>query len=145
MHPYTATAEIAATPARIWPVIANVEDWPQWLPTMTSVKRMGAGALEVGARYRLEQPRLRPTVWTVVNVEPSNTFAWEARWPGARALATHSLTAGPGGSTRLVLQVSFSGPMSLLARAIAGRTVQEYLSLEAAAVKRHFEAMSLCV
>lgn len=139
MHPYTATVRIAATPDRIWPMLADVQSWPRWLPTMTSVERLGDGKLTIGARYKIEQPRFRPTVWTVVSLEPPHSFAWEARWPGARALATHSLSLMPGGSSDLVLTVVFSGPLSLLARGIAGGTVARYLSREAASLKQQVE------
>ena len=101
MHPYTATVRIAATPDRIWPMLADVQSWPRWLPTMTSVERLGDGKLTIGARYKIEQPRFRPTVWTVVSLGTPHSFAWEARGPGARALATHSLSLMPGGSLTL--------------------------------------------
>jgi uncharacterized protein YndB with AHSA1/START domain len=140
MQPYTATARIAATPERVWPVLSDVRIWPQWLPTMTSIARVGAGSLEVGARYRIEQPRCRPTVWTVVSIDPPNSFAWEARWPGARARASHSLIAASDGSSTIELQVVFSGPMSFLARAFAGGTIKEYLAREAASLKQRVEA-----
>src|SRR5262245_35475249 len=142
MPPYTATIRIAATPERVWPVLADVVRWPEWLPTMISVEPLGAATLAVGARYRLAQPRLRPTIWSVVELESLRSFAWESSSPGVRILATHSVGVAPGGSSDVVLQVQFAGPLSLVARALVGRLVGEYLALEVASLKQQVEAQS---
>ena len=142
MHPYAATVRISATPERVWPVLADVVRWPEWLPTMISVEPLGAAPLAIGARYKIAQPRLRPTIWSVVKLEPLRSFAWQASWPGARALATHSLSSAPGGSSDVVLQVHFWGPLSVLARALAGRLTREYLAREVASLKQQVEAQS---
>ena len=130
MHPYIAQAFVNAAPERVWPLVADVLRWPAWLPTMTSVEPLNEGPLAVGARYRLVQPGFRPTVWSVVVLTPGRVLAWEALWPGARALASHTVNARPDGSSEVVLQVEFSGPMAWLAKALAGRRIQQYLKLE---------------
>lgn len=141
LHPYTATARISAPPEQAWPILADVTHWPEWLPTMASVERLGTGPLAVGASYKVAQPNFRPTVWTVIELAPPRSFAWQASWPGARALATHALNPAAGGSSVVVLQVTFSGPLSMLARAIAGRLIRRYLALEVAALKRQVELL----
>ncbi len=114
MRTYHATALIAAPPDRVWAELLGVLRWPEWLPTVTSVQPLGAAPLAVGARYRISQPRLRPAVWSVVQFDPQRSFAWESRSPGVRALANHSLSSAPGGSTHVALQIDFSGPLSVL-------------------------------
>ena len=141
MRSYTASIRIAATPERIWPALSDVVRWPEWLPTMTSVEPLGAGGqLAVGARYKLAQPRLRPTVWSVVKLEPLRSFAWQAYSPGVSILATHSIDAAAGGLSEVTLQVQFSGPLSLLAGVLAGRIIKEYLGLEVASLKQRVES-----
>ncbi|MGE0355030.1 MAG: SRPBCC family protein [Gemmatimonadales bacterium] len=139
-RPVTATAVIAAPPERAWALMADVLRWPEWLPTVTSVQPLGPGVLTLGARYRITQPRLRPAVWKVVGLEPQRSFSWETRSPGVRALADHSVRPLPDGSTSLTLRVRFSGPLSPLARVLAGRLTREYVAREATLLKRRVEA-----
>ncbi len=142
MRTYTATTVIVAPPECLWPILADVVRWPEWLPTVTSVEALGAEPLAVGARYRIAQPKLRPAIWSVVRIEPYHSFAWESRSPGVRALANHCLSPAPGGSTEVTLRVDFSGPLSALVGAIAGRLTKEYLRREVAALERRDRATS---
>lgn len=137
----SATARIAARPEQIWAILTDVVRWPDWLTTMTSVQPLGPKALALGARYRIAQPKLRPATWTVVRLEPSRSFAWETRSPGVRALADHTLTPMPDGSTSVTLQIQFSGPLSALAHLLAGSLTRDYLAREAAALKQQVEAV----
>lgn len=136
MHPYIAQGFVAAAPECIWPLVVDVLRWPAWLPTMTAVEALNTGPLAVGSRYRLVQPRFRPTIWSVVELTPGRVFAWQAIWPGARAVASHTVIARPDGFSEVVLRVEFSGPMSWLAKALAGRRIQQYLELELLALQR---------
>lgn len=136
----TATTRIDAPPERVWESMADVLHWPDWLPTMTAVEPLDSQRLVLGARYRIVQPRLSPAVWTVVRLEALRSFAWESRSPGVRALAEHSLSPMPDGSSSVTLRVQFLGPLCVLARVLAGSLTKEYLAREAALLKRRVEA-----
>jgi protein-S-isoprenylcysteine O-methyltransferase Ste14/uncharacterized protein YndB with AHSA1/START domain len=137
---FTATIHIAAPAQRVWALLADVLSWPNWLPTMTSVEPLGPAALTLGARFRITQPKLSPATWTVVQLDPLRSFAWETRSPGVRALAHHFLTPLPDGSTSVTLQVRLSGPLSPLAQVFAGSITTEYLAREATLLKQRVEA-----
>ncbi len=94
--PYIASDLIAAPPKRIWPMLADVQHWPDWLPTMISVEPLGPAELAPGASYRITQPKFRPAVWTVVGLEPLRAFSWVTRSSGVRVLADHRLTRPMG-------------------------------------------------
>jgi protein-S-isoprenylcysteine O-methyltransferase Ste14 len=136
---FTVTTLITAPPERVWALMADVLRWPEWLPTMTSVEPLHQEALSLGASYRITQPRLRPAIWTVVRLEPLRRFSWESRAPGVRTLADHSVRALPDGTTSVTLQIRFSGPLSALARVLAGSLTREYMAREAAALKQRAE------
>jgi ribosome-associated toxin RatA of RatAB toxin-antitoxin module len=142
MTPLTATTIVAVPRERAWALLADVLRWPDWLPTITSVEPLGPDALTVGARYRITQPRLRPAIWTVVQLEPLRSFSWESRSPGVRTLANHWLSPLPDGSTSVTLQVEFSGPLSILARVVAGSLTRDYLAREAASLKQRVETQT---
>jgi hypothetical protein len=139
MPSFTATALVAASSQHVWPVLADVVRWPEWLPTVTAVEALGSLPLTVGGRYRVLQPKLRPVIWSVVDLEPQTRFSWQSRAPGVRTLANHILSPAAGGSTSVTLQVSFTGPLGWLVGLLAGRLTREYLEREAAALKQRVE------
>ena len=134
------TATVIAAPAeRVWPVLADVARWPQWLPTVTSVEPLGSTPLALGAKYRIVQPKLRPAVWSVVELSPDSHFSWESRSPGVRVLGTHVLRPVSAGSTSVTLGITFSGLLAGLVGLVAGRLTREYIEREAAALKQLLE------
>jgi hypothetical protein len=140
MRTFTATTLIAAPVERVWSVLVDVLHWPEWLPTVNSVEPLGPAALAVGACYKITQPKLRPAVWSVIQLEPHRLFSWETCSPGVRALAKHSLSSALGGSTGVTLQIDFSGPLSAIVGVVAGPLTREYLAREAASLKQRVEA-----
>lgn len=130
MSRFSTTVDIAAAPERVWAVIADVERWPEWTPSVTRVERLDGGPLAVGSRVRIRQPKLLPVVWQVTELREGQGFIWVTRSPGVRVVARHSVEPAPGGA-RATLSVQFSG---LLARIVARLTRglnQRYLALEA--------------
>ncbi len=140
MWTFTATTLIDAPVEQVWLVLADVLHWPQWLPTVTSVEALGPPNMVVGANYRIVQPKLRPAVWSVVELEPPSRFSWESRSPGVRTVADHVVNAVTPDSTSLFLQVSLHGPLAGLAALVAGRLTHRYLEREAASLKHRAEA-----
>lgn len=134
-----ATTIIDAPVERVWPVLADVSRWPLWLPTVTSVEPLGPPPLSIGASYRVVQPKLPAAVWSVVELSPNSHFSWESRSPGVRVLGTHELHPVTAASTGVSLRIDFSGPLSGLARLVAGRLTREYIEREAAALKERVE------
>ena len=140
MRTFSATIDINAPVERVWAVMADVVRWPRWLPTVTAVDALGITPLALGGRFRIHQPRLRPTVWTVVGLRAPHRFAWQSRAPGVRTIASHTIVAGAGESSRVCLEITFSGPLAFLAVVLFGRLTDEYLHREAAALKQRIES-----
>src|SRR3712207_6192978 len=85
---------------QVWEVLREVERWPEWAPTVTSVRRLDDAPLAVGSRVRVEQPRIPPTEYMVTELEPSRSFTWVATGPGVRTTARHLLEELDTGGTR---------------------------------------------
>jgi uncharacterized protein YndB with AHSA1/START domain len=108
---FGTTIDIDAPAEVVWDVIVDVEHWPQWTATMTSVRReTGSGPLTVGERVRVRQPRLPPVTWTVTDVQPGRSFAWTATGLGARSVADHAVVPRPDGGSTATVRSTSTGP-----------------------------------
>ena len=132
------TVDISAPPDVVWAVLADVEAWPEWTASVTSVRKETAGPLQVGSRVRLEQPKLPPTVWTVSELVEGERFAWTASSRGVRTRADHRVVGRPDGS-QATLSVDLGGLVgALMGRLYSGLT-RRYLEMEAAGLKQRSE------
>ena len=131
--------DIAAAQERVWQVITDVESWPQWTTSMTTVKRLDDGPLRVGSRARIKQPGLPNLVWQVTDISDGDEFTWVTRTPGVDTTATHRVEETPGG-VRLTLTVAWTGIFAGAVAAMAGKRTRGYLALETAGAKARAEA-----
>ena len=138
MRNYEITVDIDAPPARVWDVMIDVEKWPEWTPSMSSVKRLDPGELRVGSRVRIKQPGLAPATMTITHIEPDKCFTWRAKAPGVVVTATHTITEKGKGS-QVVLSLYFDGLVGgIIARATRGIN-ERYIAYEAAGLKKRSE------
>jgi uncharacterized protein YndB with AHSA1/START domain len=132
------TVDIDATPERVWDVMIDVEKWPEWTQSMSSVKRLDPGELREGSRVRIKQPKLAPTTMTITHIERDKCFTWRTRAPGLEVTATHTIIPQGKGS-RVVLSLYFDG----LVGGIIGRATrslnERYIAFEAAGLKKRSE------
>jgi uncharacterized membrane protein len=123
---------IAAPVEAVWAAYADVEHWPEWTASVTSVEPLGDGALAIGARFRIKQPRLRQMVWEVVDLEPGRSWTWVARSPGAFTSAAHRLVALDASSTRVEQTIEHRGVVGVVVGRMIRRLTRRYLATEAA-------------
>jgi uncharacterized membrane protein len=140
MKAYEATIDIQAPAERIWPVLSAVESWPRWLPTVVNVEPLGDVPLQVGRRYRVTQPKLQPTVWTVSAIDAGRRFEWRSRMPGLELVADHAIGETGPGTARVRLQFEFRGWLGALLALLYGALTRDYLGREAQALKDRVEA-----
>jgi uncharacterized protein YndB with AHSA1/START domain len=132
------TVQIAAPPERVWGILADVDRWPSWTASVTSVTRLDAGPFGVGSRVRVKQPRLPVTIWTVSQFVPGEAFTWTAKAPGARTDARHEVhAAGPGSVVTLVLDQS--GLVGQLFGRLTSGLTKRYMTMEANGLKDRAE------
>ncbi|MPZ48181.1 MAG: polyketide cyclase [Dehalococcoidia bacterium] len=131
--------DIAASPERAWAVSSDVERWPEWTASVTSVQRLDAGDLTVGSRVRIKQPKIPATVWRVTRWEPGLYFEWQAGLPGYNTLGGHRIEATPGGC-RATLSIESTGPLAPLFWLLFKNLSRRYINLELEGLKRRSEA-----
>jgi uncharacterized membrane protein len=126
----------------VWDVLSDVEAWPGWTPTVTSVRPLSGGPgtdPALGADYELEQPRLPKVVWEIAVWDPPSRFDWVSRAPGVITEASHDLTS-MGDQTTVTLTITRSGLLAPVINLLYGRITREYLATEAASLKKRVEA-----
>jgi len=74
--------DIAAPPEKVWTVLTDIERWPEWTTSVTSVELLSEAPLNIGSQARIRQPRLPMVVWTVTAFETGRYFEWQNIRPG---------------------------------------------------------------
>jgi len=135
---------INASPAAIWQVLADVERWPSWTPTVLDVQPITTNGhkceLKVGARYRITQPKLRPAVYEVTECAPHQAFTWIQKAPGATMIADHRLSAFSSG-TEVELSFSTEGVLGAILGSVYSKRIAGYVRTEALSLKQHCESL----
>ena len=133
------TVDISAPPEVVWAVISDVESWPEWTASVTSVRRLSSQRLQVGSRVRIKQPRLPATVWTVSDLVEGEQFTWTAdNPPGVRTRASHRV-AGRANGSQATLWIDQGGVLGSVVGLLYGGLTRRYLQMEAAGLKQRSE------
>jgi uncharacterized protein YndB with AHSA1/START domain len=139
MTQYLKTVDLDAPPSRAWKVLSDVERWPEWTASITRIERLDALPLQVGARFRVKQPKLAANDWQVTMAEPSAGFTWETRSPGLHIVGEHLINP-IGNGTCVVLRLRFNGWLGKLMGRLGRKLILEYLDMEAADLKKAVES-----
>jgi uncharacterized membrane protein len=135
------TVDIEAPPRRVFEILQDVERWPEWTSTMTSVQRLDRGPFAVGSRARVSQPKLRPAVWQVTELVSGRNFTWITTAPGLRMTAGH-LIERQGSGSRVELSFELSGLISPIASRLYGALIERYVATESLGLKQRCETDS---
>ena len=132
------TIEISASPETVWEVLADLEQWSDWTPSITSVELLDGGSPEMGKSAKILQPKLPPAVWTITSWTPVKSFVWESRRLGVVTRAEHVITPKDQGCT-VDLGIEFGGLLGGVVGRLASKLTTEYMGLEAEGLKRRCE------
>jgi uncharacterized membrane protein len=136
------SVEIEAPPQLVWDVFTDVEHWPDWTASVTSLVGLDAPALGVGRRFAIKQPGMSKLVWTVTEIEPGSSWTWVQRSPGVLVSARHDVIAQPGGRTLVRQQLDQRGVLGALVGRLMVKKTKRFLELEAQGLKARSEQLS---
>lgn len=131
------------TPARpdtVWQVLADVEHWCDWTPTIVEIKPLSKSGLTVGAQYRVSQPKLRPAIYEVTECVPNRAFTWMHKVPGGAMIADHRLSPHDG-ATEVELSFTTKGILAGMVGKIFFRTISGYVATEAKSLKSRCDSL----
>ncbi|OHV37660.1 MULTISPECIES: SRPBCC family protein [Pseudofrankia] len=163
---YETSVRIAASAAKVWAVLRDVERWPEWTPTVSQVLRVEsapeyvpgadgpAGELTKGDVVSIKQPKLPTLTWTIVDWIPARSFTWASSSGGVRTVADHRIEDAPDapdaesetpriGAAELgvtvTLSIRQSGPLASVVGLLTARQTRRYVDTEAQSLKARCE------
>jgi uncharacterized membrane protein len=125
----------------VWIVTIDIENWPEWTPTVKSVKRLDEGPLACGSAALIQQPGLPEAKWVVTALNSGERFTWESRILGIRMIGTHELSSKDNG-TQSALRLEMSGIVARLLWPLIYSSARRSLKQENAGLKARCEALA---
>lgn len=124
MITFTNTVDIARSPADVFAYLADLEHTPEWNWAITSTRKLGPGAVEIGARYQQTRsvPRHAVEMLEVTELDPDRRIEVVGDLGPFRACLTYDLSPiGPGTSLVNTVELERPGPLGLVAGLFGGR------------------------
>ena len=121
-------------------MLRDFEHWPDWTPTVKSVRSLDKGPLRLGSRAVIRQPKLPPAKWKLIELDDARrTFSWVTFGPGMQLIARFWVEEA-GSDSRVTLSIQFSGFLGPLFARLTRDLNYRYLDLEAKGLRDHVEA-----
>jgi uncharacterized membrane protein len=137
---FEASTDVAAPARAVFDTYADVERWPSWTSSVTSVELLDPGPLRIGSRARIRQPRLPVTVWQVTTLAPGKEFSWQAFGPGVLTTGTHRVSENADGTSHVTAILEQRGPLGFVVGLMSSRLTRRYLRTEVDGLKAYCEA-----
>jgi len=133
--------EIDAPPHLVWQVFTDVEHWPDWTPSVTSLVGRDGADLAVGRRFAIKQPGMSKLVWKVTEIDPGSSWTWVQRSPGVQVTARHWVSAQSGGGAVVRQQLEQRGIIGALVGRLMHKKTKRFLEQEAHGLKSRTEQL----
>ncbi len=135
------SVEIDAPAQLVWKVFSDVERWPEWTASVTSLVGRDGTDLAVGKRFSIKQPGMSKLTWKVTDIDPGLSWTWVQRAPGAFASARHDIIAQPDGRTLVRQRLDQRGVLGALVGRMMLKKTKRFLELEAQGLKTRSEQL----
>ena len=129
---------IAAPAAQVWPILADVEQWPDWAASFASVTRLDDKRLGIGSRVRIKQPKLSSGEWIITDWQPGKNFTWEMRRAGVSVTGEHILIADENHCS-FRQRLRFGGLLGRLSALMGRSLIKDYMAIEAKGLQARCE------
>jgi uncharacterized membrane protein len=136
------SVEIDAPAQLVWEVFSDVQRWPEWTASVTSLVGKDGANLAVGKRFSIKQPGMSKLVWKVTELDHGSSWTWVQRSPGVLVTARHWVTGQPGGRTVVRQQLEQRGVLGALVGRMMIKKTKRFLELEAQGLKARSEELS---
>ena len=136
------SVEILRPPDVVWPIIVDVERWPDWTASITKLERLDRSAFGIGSSVRIRQPKLKTMVWRVSEFQQGRLFTWETRSAGLSTVARHAIRPSEHGCS-VTLTIDQRGWLASLLKPLFMGLTQRYVEMEAQGLKKRCELLAV--
>jgi uncharacterized membrane protein len=134
--------EIDAPAQLVWQIFSDVERWPEWTPSVTSLVARDGTGLAVGKRFAIKQPGMSKLVWKVTEIDSGESWTWVQRSLGVLVTARHWVIPQPDGRTLVRQQLDQRGVLGALIGRLMIKKTRRFLEQEAQGLKARSEQLS---
>ncbi len=108
---YSVSADIKASPEKIWNYLTNAADYPNWNSTVDRVEGDIALGKKIKVFAKISPNRAFPV--KVAELTPNSKMVWQGGMPFGlfKGIRTFTLISNSDGSTKLLMKENFSGMM----------------------------------
>jgi len=135
------SVEIDAPAQVVWQVFSDVERWPEWTPSVTTLVARDGTGLAVGKRFAIKQPGMSKLVWKVTEIDHGSSWTWVQRSPGVHVSARHWVISQPNGRTLVRQQLDQGGVLGALVGRLMAKKTKRFLEQEAHGLKARSEQL----
>ena len=123
---FSASVEINAAPEKAWSLVNNVEQWPEWIPSLKKIERVTEGPLGVGSRVLVVARSLITVnlLMTVTEFTAGRRVVMEGKVLGVSMTRYYELEPLGQNRTKLTAGGEVSGILAFLVRR-GGQKVSE--------------------
>jgi len=136
------SVEILRPAESVWPVLIDVERWPEWTASITKIERLDQAAFGPRSTVRIRQPKLKTVVWRVTEFRQGRLFTWETQSAGVSTIARHTIQPSEHGCI-VTHTIEQKGWLAWLLRPLLMGITQRYVRMEALGLKKRCEALGV--
>jgi carbon monoxide dehydrogenase subunit G len=134
---FESSIDINAPVEKVWALIDELEEWPQWMPSIKKIERVSAGPLTVGSQLSVTAKVSGLTVklsMTIIEFVPQRTVVMQGKALGTNLTRFYNMKPVDG-KTRITVGGEVSGFLAWLAHR-GGQAISDEITL---AVKTRIE------
>ncbi len=129
---------INATHVDVFNILVDVIHWHTWTRSIISAEIMDNEALKIGSKVRLYQPRKRPVIWELTDLQDGRGFTWETRTFGLKVTSSYWVASAVD-SAKVDMSVAISGWLSPILFGLTWAVAENFMEMEIQGLKRHVE------
>jgi len=114
---FSSSVEIDAPPEKVWALVNDLEEWPQWIPSIKKIEKLSEGPLGIGSQIRVTAKSIMTVklLMTITEFVPGQRAVMQGKVLGTKM--TRYYTFEPVNQrTRLTAGGEVSGLLAFLVR-----------------------------
>ena len=135
MRRFETRVDVTASSSVVWNFMKDVEAWPTWTPTVTTVIALDGSELVVNRCFEVSQPGLPKATFVVTEFVDGTSFTWQSKSGGVVSSAEHTVSVVDDSHCSVTLSFEMSGMGASLVWAVAKKKIESFVQTEAASLK----------